>query len=379
MSTAVVGVGATAYSRSSGRSTLGLAVEACRDALDDAGLRIADVDGIATFEMDDSIPPLEVAYALGQNEVSWSPCFHGGANLLTHAILSATVAIEAGYCRAVLIYRSLNGRSGRRLGMSGAQDLAPGDPFDTPAGYVVPPQFLAMWARRHQYVYGSTSEDLGQIAVTQRAHAAANPVAICRDLLTMEKYLAGRWINEPFRIYDCSYEVDAGVAIVIAAEPVARSAASRPVWFVGAAESQGYGQYTWNQNPDLTSMYSSVAGPRLWAKTGLAPADIDVACMYDCFTYTVMATLEDFGFCGKGEVGQFYRSGRATYGGDVVVNPHGGLLSEGYVHGLNHHVEAVRQLRGQCGDRQVADARLALVTSGAGSVGGGLIYSSERP
>jgi acetyl-CoA acetyltransferase len=130
--------------------------------------------------------------------------------------------------------------------------------------------------------------------------------------------------------------------------------------------------------PDLSSMYSAYAARRLWASTDVRPADIDVACMYDCFTYTVMATFEDFGLCPKGEVGAFFADGRATYGGDVVVNPHGGLLSEGYIHGLNHHYEAVMQLRGEAGDRQVAEARHALVTAGAGPAGGALIYEVVR-
>jgi acetyl-CoA acetyltransferase len=126
-------------------------------------------------------------------------------------------------------------------------------------------------------------------------------------------------------------------------------------------------------------MYSRTAAPRLWKNTGLGPKDMDVALMYDCFTYTVMATMEDYGFCGKGEVGDFYREGRATYGGDIVVNPHGGLLSEGYVHGLNHHYEAVLQLRGDAGPRQVPDARVALVTAGGGPYGGAVVYSADRP
>jgi acetyl-CoA acetyltransferase len=126
-------------------------------------------------------------------------------------------------------------------------------------------------------------------------------------------------------------------------------------------------------------MYSRTVAPRLWDRTGFRPTDIDVALMYDCFTYTVMATMEDYGFCGKGEVGDYFAAGRATYGGDVVVNPHGGLLSEGYLHGLNHHVEAVEQLRGDAGERQVDGARLALVTAGAGPYGGANVLSIERP
>jgi acetyl-CoA acetyltransferase len=193
----------------------------------------------------------------------------------------------------------------------------------------------------------------------------------------MEQYLAGRWINEPFRVYDCSYEVDGAVAILITAADVAADTAQPPMWLVGSSNSQsGAGWTGWD---DMTTMYARTAGPRLWNRTGLTAQDMDVALMYDCFTYTVMATMEGYGFCPPGDVGQFFAEGRATYGGDVVVNPHGGLLSEGYLHGLNHHYEAALQLRGKAGARQVDAAKLALVTAGGGPYGGANIYSRDRP
>ena len=193
----------------------------------------------------------------------------------------------------------------------------------------------------------------------------------------MDDYLAGRWVNEPFRIFDCAYEVDGAVAILLTSADVLASSRQPAVWLVGSADSQsGTG---WTEWDDPTAMYSRDAAPRLWARTGLGPDDMDLACMYDCFTYTVMATVEDYGFCGKGEVGEFFATGRATYGGDVVINPHGGLLSEGYIHGLNHYFEAALQLRGQAGDRQVPEARLALVTAGAGPYGGASVLGAEQP
>jgi acetyl-CoA acetyltransferase len=234
-----------------------------------------------------------------------------------------------------------------------------------------------MWARRHQHLYGSTCEDLGQIAVTQRAHAVRNEHAVMRTPLTMDDYLAGRWINEPFRVYDCTAEVDGAVAILLAREEIALNCRQPPVWLVGSSNSQsGAGWSAWD---DPAAMYSRTAGPQLWKRTGLKPADMDFACMYDCFTFTVMATLEGFGICEQGQVGAFFAEGRATYGGDIVINPHGGLLSEGYIHGLNHHFEAALQLRGHAGDRQVGGAGVALVTAGGGPFGGANIYSSDRP
>lgn len=378
MSCAIAGIGRTAYSKRSGRTTRAMAVEACRGALADAGLDIADVDGMCTYAVNDSAHPMAVAWALGRDELSWANSMFGGGNLVADQIATAAAVVEAGLCRAVLVYRSLNGRSGHRFGtVEGPMQVDGEFQFDAPSGFLVPPQWFAMWARRHSHVYGSTSEDLGHIAITERNHAGPNPHAVRREPLTMDAYLAGRWVAEPFRVHDCTSEVDGAVAILIAGEDVARDCAPPPVWLVGSANSQsGAGFSGWD---DPTEMYSRSVGPTLWARTGLGPADMDVACMYDCFTYTVMATMEGFGFCDKGQVGKFFAEGRATYGGDVVVNPHGGLLSEGYIHGLNHHYETALQLRGAAGDRQVAGARLALVTAGAGPFGGANVYSREHP
>ncbi len=378
MTCAIVGIGRTEYTRSSGRTTRAMAAEACRAALADAGLTIDDVDGMLTYQAGDSAGPLEVSWALGRDELAWANSIVGGGNAVADCVATAAAVIEAGLCRAVLLYRSLNGRSGHRFGtVSGEVQVGGEWQFSAPHGFLVPPQWIAMWASRHMAVYGSTCEDLGHIAITQRKHAAANPHAIARNPITMDDYLAGRWVNEPFRVFDCAFEVDGAVAVLIVGEDMAADVAGRPAWLVGSANSQsGAGWIQWD---DQTSMYSRTVGPRLWQRTGLSPADMDVACLYDCFTYTVLATTEDYGFCAKGEAGDFYAGGHATYGGDVVVNPHGGLLSEGYLHGLNHHVEAVEQLRGDAGARQVPDAGLALVTAGAGPYGGANILSAEKP
>jgi acetyl-CoA acetyltransferase len=377
MTAAIVGIGRTEYSRCSGRTTRAMAAEACRGALADAGLTIADVDGMACFHANDSSDPMDVAWALGRDELAWSHALLGGGNIVAELVATTAAVIDAGLCRAVLVYRSLNGRSGYRFGtVDGERRVGGGMQFDAPSGYVVPPQWFAMWARRHQEVTGSTCEDLGQIAVTQRAHAGPNEHALRRDPLTMDDYLAGRWINEPFRVFDCTSEVDGAVAILLARDDLAAAAATTPVWLVGSSNAQG--TTGWTAWDDPTCMYARSAGPRVWERTGLTPADMDLACMYDCFTYTVMATMEGYGFCERGRVGEFFADGRATYGGDVVVNPHGGLLSEGYIHGLNHHYEAALQLRGEAAVRQVPDAGLALVSAGGGPYGGANVYSRER-
>jgi acetyl-CoA acetyltransferase len=372
---ALAGIGRTEFTRSSGRTTLGLTVESVRDAVADAGLSITDVDGIINFNTGDSASSQQVAHAIGIDDIGWAVDLVGGGNVVAQAVSTAAAAVITGQCEVAVVFRTLG--SGTRYG-SVRETPSVGGPgqFGAPHGYMVPPQFLAMWARRHQHVYGSTSEDLGAIAVTQRTHATANPHAIAQNPMSIDDYMNSRMVFDPFRVPDCCYEVDGSVALVVTSTERARDLQHRPIHLLGQADSFGFGG-SFDDFDDMTCMYSRDAAPRLWNKTGLSAQDMDVALMYDCFTYTVMATLEDFGFCEKGEVGDFFREGRGTYGGEVVVNPHGGLLSEGYLHGLNHHYEAVLQLRGDAGPRQVSDAELALVTAGAGPFGGALVYGRE--
>jgi acetyl-CoA acetyltransferase len=287
-------------------------------------------------------------------------------------------AIRTGVCDVVVVYRSLNGRSATRFGRGeDSPNLAGEFQYGAGNGYIIPPMWIGMWAQRHKHVYGTTAEDFGQIAITQRKHASANPHAVMQKPITMDDYLSSRWIVEPFRLFDCCLETDGAVALVLTSLDRARDLRHPPIVPLAEAEAHTHSN-SWSQFPDLSTMYSAYAAKRLWGKTDLTPADVDVACMYDCFTYTAMVTIEDYGLAPKGEVGAFYREGRATYGGDVVINPHGGLLSEAYIHGLNHHYESVLQLRGQGGDRQVADAEIALVTAGAGSTGGAILYGVDR-
>jgi acetyl-CoA acetyltransferase len=372
---AIVGIGRTAYVRRSGRTTLAMAAEAARAAIADAGLAPADVDGFTCYSTGDSAGPMSVAYAIGIDDLGWSSAVFGGGNAVASVVAGAAAAIVTNQADVVVVYRVLGSATRYGRAASGLQVAGEGQ-FSAPHGYLVPPQWFAMWCRRHQAVHGSTSEDLGAIAVQGRLHASRNRHAIAQEPITIDDYLAGRWVNEPFRVFDCCYEVDGAVALVLTSAERAADLRCAPIYPLAVADSNGGGGSI-DQWDDLTTMYSRHAGPRLWNKTGLRPADMDLALMYDCYTYTVMATFEDFGFCGKGEVGDYFREGRATYGGDVVVNPHGGLLSEGYIHGLNHHYEAVLQLRGDAGERQVTDAETALVTAGAGPFGGALVYATE--
>ncbi len=373
----IAGIGRTRYARGSGRTTRAMAAEACRAALADAGTSAGGVDGMASFSTGDSARTMEVAYAIGIDGLAFALDLSGGGNVATLVVAQAVQAVEAGACEAALVYRSLNSLSGHRYGrVDGAVSADGYAQYGGPHGYLVPGQWFAMFARRHMHEHGTTHEDLGRIAIQTRAHAVRNEHALLRKPLTMADYLASRWIYEPFRLFDCALESDGAAALLVTTAERARDLRQRPIRMLGHAAFAGAGGYT-DQWHDMTRMYSARVASRLWERVGLGPSDMDVACLYDCFTYTTLGTFEDYGFCEKGCAGKAFAEGRATYGGDIVVNPHGGLLSEAYIHGMNHHYEAVLQLRGRAGARQVEGAELCLVTAGTGPYGGALVYARD--
>ena len=369
----VVGIGRSPYSRNSGRTTWGMAVESCRLAVEDAGMAMSDVDGIVEFNTADSTGSLNVAYGLGLPGIRYPVDLQNGGNIVTFAVALAAMAVQTGKCKAVLVYRSLNSRSGKRLGTF-TGDLAIGgdDQYGAPHGYLAPGQWFAMYCRRYMHEFGTTNEDLGEVAIVTRQHAVKNDWAMMRDPITMDDYMASRWIYDPFRLYDCALEADGACAILITSRERAQDLRQAPVQVVDEETFMGRHPDSWS---DFGHLFSAHSAPPLWRRTGLTARDMDFACIYDCFTFTTIAVMEDYGFCEKGGAGEYFRSGKATYGGDCVINPHGGLLSEAYIHGMNHHYEAVMQLRGQAGERQVASARVALVTAGTGPFGGGVIYA----
>jgi acetyl-CoA acetyltransferase len=375
----VAGIGRTAFSKASGRTPLAMAAEAARAALDDAGLPGSEVDGVIDFHTNDSVSATEVGRAIGAIDLGLAMDVNGGGNVAVTVVGQALAAVQAGVCNTVVVFRSLNGRSGNRYGKGDqpAVQMRGDMQFAALHGYVIPSMWIAMFAQRQKHVFGLSDEDFGHIAITTRKHAVANPHAMQRTPLDMETYLSSRWINEPFRLYDCCLETDGAVALIVTTAERAAHLRQAPVRVAGFGEAHTNGG-SWTGFPDMSQMYSAYAAKRLWNSTDLRPSDMDVACMYDCFTATTMATVGDFGLCPQGETGSFFAEGRATYGGEVVVNPHGGLLSEGYLHGLNHHYEAVLQLRGHAGERQVPGAQHALVTAGAGPSGGALIYEVTR-
>jgi acetyl-CoA acetyltransferase len=241
--------------------------------------------------------------------------------------------------------------------------------YQVPYGYSTPPQQFAMYARAYMDAYAVTAEHLGHVAIAQREYAMLNERAMMRTPLTMDDYLQSRWIVEPFRLFDCCLETDAAVALVVTTPERARDLRQPPVLMAGAASGGGHTLYS-NHRDDLATTAAADVAPRLFATAGHTPGDVDVLELYDAFTPLVLLQLEDYGFCKKGEAGPLVASGATRQGGALPVNTHGGHLSEGYVHGLNHAAEAVSQLRETAGERQVPGAEIALSTGQPGYVAG---------
>jgi len=374
---AIVGVGTTDYSANSGRTVRSLAIEASANAIADAGLKPADIDGLVSYNFNDSVPAIAVATGLGIPDAGYAVDFLAGGNAANLIVLSAVAAIEAGLADTVVCYRAMNGRSGFRLG--GGREMAAAGPtqFTAPFGWITYPQAMAMWCRRYMIKYGLTPEQLGEVAVTFRDNARDNPRAMQRKPLTMADYLASRMIVDPFRLYDICLETDGACAVVVTTAERARDMRQKPVYIMGGAygggPNQGDDLFDCMRWPDHAMNYSHYIADDLWRSAGIGPSDIDVAEIYDCFTYSIVMQLEGLGLCGLGEAGAFIQDGNIRRGGKLPVNTHGGLLSEGYIHGFNHVVEAVEQLRGQSGSRQVANAEIALTTAGAMTCGSAMI------
>lgn len=374
--TAITGLGWTRYSRESGVSVLDLAGEACRKAIDDAGLRVADVDGITCYHMNDTALSRDVAVSLGMRELNWWNDSYAGGSHTCRIVAEAALAVGSGLARHVVCYRALNGRSGFRMGQLGAVETGGVFQFMTPHGFGAPPQIFGMVARRHMHEYGTTKRQMGQVAITQRAHAALNERATQRQPITMDDYLASRPVAEPYSLLDCCQETDGACALVVSAADQAAHGRWPRVRISGVVHGGGPGsRLPLDRAPSLSDGAFGRLSRTLYAQSRLGPADIQVAQLYDAFTFEVLMQLEDFGFCAKGEGGPFVEAGHTALGARLPVNTHGGLLSEGYIQGLNSVVEAVVQVRGQGGARQVPDVEHALVTGFGFSAGGAMIVS----
>jgi acetyl-CoA acetyltransferase len=378
---AIAGIGATEFSKDSGRSELKLAVEAARAALDDAGLTPADVDGLVTFSMD-SNAEIAVARELGAGELSFFSLIGYGGGAACATVHQAAMAVATGAANVVLCYRALNERSGRRFGqvsvgaVQGATSSAIDSGWHYPMGLATPAATVAMAARRYMYAYGATSADFGTVAVADRKHAATNPAAWFYERpITLAEHQESRWICEPLRLLDCCQETDGAVAVLVTSVERARSLKNLPVVIRGAAQGSGANQYTMTSyyRDDLTGLPEmGVVARQLWAQSGLGAGEIRTAVLYDHFTPYVLMQLEELGFCPRGEARDFIADGAIELGGRLPLNPHGGQLGEGYLHGMNGIAEAVRQVRGSSVNQVPGDGPV-LVTAGTGVPTSGLI------
>ncbi|MET8297151.1 lipid-transfer protein [Streptomyces sp. NPDC005180] len=373
---AIAGIGATEFSKDSGRSELKLAVEAVHAALEDAGLAPADVDGMVTFTMDTS-PEITVAQAAGIGELSFFSRIHYGGGAACATVQQAALAVATGVAEVVVCYRAFNERSGRRFG-SGVQQREPSAEgaalgWSLPWGLLTPASWVAMTAQRYLHTYQLTPEVFGHVAVTGRRHAANNPAAYFYGKpITLADHAASRWIVEPLRLLDCCQETDGGQALVVTTAERARDLRQKPAVITAAAQGAGRHQegMTSFYRDDLTGLPEmGVVARQLWRTSGLRPSDIDVAILYDHFTPFVLMQLEEFGFCGPGEAADF------TAAGALPLNTHGGQLGEAYLHGMNGIAEAVRQLRGTSVN-QLPGAGHVLVTAGTGVPTSGLVLGT---
>ena len=375
---AIVGVGYTDFTKNSGRTPLALAAQAVLAAVKDAGLTVADIDGMAQYNGGDSVTAWEVATVMGVKEMKWVADYQAGGWAPSSIIGNAAMAVATGIANTIVVWRSMNGRSGVRLGGGGRSYAITGfRQWGLPYGIASPAQSYALWARRHMEKYGTTSVHFGHIAVNSRKNAAKNPRATMKEPITIEDHQSSRWIVEPFHLLDCCLETDAACAVVVTSAERAKTLAKRPVYITATATAAGRGpglpmtgEMAWE---DHTYCYGKFVAPVLYDRAGLGPKDMSLAMVYDCFTWAVLLQIEDFGFCPKGEGGPFVADGNIAIGSTIPVNTNGGMQSEGYVHGMNHYVEAVEQLRGAAGARQVKNAETALVTSWGATQGSACI------
>ncbi|HJY79990.1 MAG TPA: thiolase family protein, partial [Candidatus Binatia bacterium] len=362
-----VGIGESELGQVPQSTSLGLTVQAALRALEDAGLAPHQVDGCLSkppYQEPTFLFTDQLAATLGLR-LRYGHDLHAGGCTPVLALANAVRALEAGLCHTVLIAFGENmfTHSKTPRPMHGKLHWGYED-WEEPFGLVGPPAGYALAAKRHMHRYGTTAEQLGTIAVTQRQHALLNQGAQMRRPLTLDDYLRSPWIVEPFRLPDCALVSDYGGALVVTTAERAADLRQKPVAVLGYGESHPH-RYLM-QEEDLTRCGAIESGPAALRMAGVTLHDIDFAELYDSFTYTVLVQLEDYGFCAKGEGGAFVEGGRIAVGGALPVNTHGGLLSQAHADGMLHVTEAVKQLRGQAGPRQVANAHLGLVSGGAG-------------
>ncbi|MCU1353514.1 MAG: lipid-transfer protein [Acidimicrobiales bacterium] len=369
----IVGIGQTEYSRAAGRSETQLAAEAIVAALADAGLTAADVDGLVSYTVD-PVEETELVRSIGTPEIGWSSRVPYGGGGSQGVLLHAAAAVLSGAAEVVVAYRAIRARSAVRFGAAttaarptSSHSGTTAMQWCTPYGVMTPASWMSLNAVRYMHESGATNEDFGRAVVQMRAYAATNPDAhFFGRPITLDDHQASRWIAEPaIRLFDCCLETDGAAALVITSAARARAMGATPV-VIAAASGSGLFEEEIGSNhyrPDLAVMDGSVVlGRRLFDETGISRRDVDVAMIYDAFSPILLMQLEALGFCGRGEARHFVADGNLSPTGSLPCNTNGGLIGEGYIHGLNLTLEAVRQLRGTAVN-QIAGARTVLVTA----------------
>ena len=386
--TAIVGIGATEFSKNSGRSELRLALEAVTAALADAAIDPLEVDGLVSFSMDPS-DEVAVARNLGVRDLTYFVRTPGGGGGACGTVALASLGIATGMANVVVCYRAMNERSGHRFGQPGAAAAPPqrnppsrdiDRSWNVPFGMVTAASMTAPVARRYMHQYGATSEDFGLVSVNARNFAATNPAAwFYEKPITLDDHQNSRMIADPLRLLDCCQESDGAVALVVTSLERAKDLPQPPVAILASAQGSGPNSFTVAQpyRENLARAVDvEVIAKQLWAQSGLKPQDMDLANCYDHFTPAVLMQLEGLGFCGLGEAAGFIRDEGIGLDGRLPVNTNGGQIGEAYIHGFNGIAEVVRQLRGTAVN-QVPNARHAAVISGIHAVDSGLILGRD--
>lgn len=384
--TAIAGIGATTFTKASGRTPMQLAVEACARACDDAGLDPSRVDGMVTFSAEMN-PEIEVARNLGMTELKHFSMIHHGGGAACGTIAQAAMAVASGQADYVLAYRAFNERSWSRFGLGvqshpgGAEASATQFSWTSPFGLLTPASWVAMFATRYMHEYGATSLDFGRVAVADRKHAGTNPAAhFYQRPITLDDHQNSRWIVEPLHLLDCCQESDGGQALLVTTLERARDLKGTPAVIAAAAQGAAEDQHMMRSffRPSITGIPEmALCARQLWEQSGLSAADIQAAILYDHFTPLVLPQIEEFGFCKRGEAKDFIADGAIELGGRLPINTHGGQLGEAYIHGMNGIAEAVRLVRGTSVN-QVDGTENVIVTAGTAVPTSALILQKLR-
>ncbi len=379
------GVGRSAIGRRLMVDPLSLTVDACLEAVADGGLTLDDIDGLSTYPGMVGMGLSEGGVTAVEEALRLHPTWINGGGELPGpggAVIAAMLAVAGGLCRHVLCFRTVweSTYAALRLGpgSGGGRVSGPLLEWRAPFGAMSAANWIGMNANHYLHRYGATRELLGWIAINDRANAARNPAAIYREPMTMDDYLSARPITSPFGLYDCDVPCDASVAVVVSDATVAADL-PKPAIRIEAVGTQITERISWDQ--DTLTHEPQVIGQssHMWTRTSLRPGDVDVAMMYDGFTFNAITWIEALGFCGFGEAKDWLDGGRRiALDGELPVNPHGGQLSEGRTHGFGFIYEAVQQLRRDAGERQVAGAKTAVVTSGGGTPSGVMLLQRDE-